>query len=236
MNILKQTADGSYTFFNEEIGEHYHSAHGALQESKHVFLKAGLIDFHQLHLQDSYNILEMGFGTGLNFLLSAEYSQKNNILLNYTGIEAYPLLHDQLQETQYLKYIDTDLWNNFLEKYKTSLISPKANLNSEFNPPELEIISGVKLQIWEEKIQNLSFTPQFDIIYFDAFSVRHQPEIWSDQVIYNICSALKPGGLFVSYAITGNLKRALQAAGLSTHKHPGPSGKREMIRAFKPLN
>ncbi len=232
MNILKQTADGSYTFFNEEIGEHYHSAHGALQESKHVFLEAGFVANHQLKKANSYAILEMGFGTGLNFLISAAYAQSLALKLNYVGIEAYPLCIEDIAQTQLQNQIPTALWNEFTENYAKSITSIAASsLESPY--PFVDINKTLQLAVLKNQLEELSFRPQFDLIYYDAFSVRHQPELWTTEVITKICEALLPGGIFVSYAITGNLKRALQAAGLKTEKLPGPPGKREMIRAHK---
>lgn len=219
MNILTQTADGSNTLYNQEIGEHYHSAHGALQESKHVFIGAGL----QYIAQEAkeIHILEVGFGTGLNFLLSFAHCEENHLKLNYTGIEAYPLAKDVVEQTGYNEYVTQKIWNNFIHHYEKSLVQPQT------------ISSLCELQIAHTTLNDFKSEPKFDLIYYDAFSVQHQPEMWTNEIIAHSCSFLKTGGVFVTYAITGNLKRALKACGMTIEKLPGAPGKREMLRATK---
>lgn len=219
MNIITPTADGSNTLYNKTIGEHYHSKHGALQESKHVFIEAGL----QFSVRDKnlIDILEVGFGTGLNYILSLDYCIKNNIILNYTSIEAYPLLGDVLQQTGYSAYVPEPVWANFVETYDKALQTPVVTLN----PSTLEIAHTT--------LANFKTPKQFDVLYYDAFSVQHQPEMWSDEIISHACSFIKPGGVFVTYAITGKLKRAVKASGFEIQKLPGAPGKREMLRAIK---
>lgn len=221
MNRLVKTADGSNTLYNEVIGEHYHSAHGALQESRHVFIEAGLR--HCLATTDSLpvNLLEVGFGTGLNFLLSFAEAEIRNIQLNYTGIEAYPLSAEAIRSTGYDQYVDQALWNAMLHQYEACF-------------HDMQPLSGkCRLQILINKLENIKLLPVYDLVYYDAFSVRHQPEMWSDEMIAHTCNFLKPGGIFVSYAITGKLKRALKSAGFTIEKLPGAPGKREMIRGRK---
>src|SRR5579864_1675678 len=115
------TADGSKTIFNSKVGENYHSRHGALQESRHVFLKSGLEYFLAHHPEKEVSVLEVGFGTGLNFLLSTEYCTDNQVKLNYTGIEAYPLTEELISQTGYQEYVPANIWNSFLEQYPDSL-------------------------------------------------------------------------------------------------------------------
>jgi len=221
MNILTQTADGSNTLYNETIGEHYHSKHGALQESKHVFIDAGL----KFASQDKskISVLEVGFGTGLNFILSYECCTENNIELAYTSIEAYPLTTDVINQTGYSEYVSAEIWNSFVANYEKSLESIQ-----RLSPLcELEIPATTLAEFKTQK--------KFDVIYYDAFSVQHQPEMWTDEIITRVCSFLKPGGTFVTYAITGKLKRAVKACGFSIEKLPGAPGKREMLRASKGL-
>ncbi len=221
MNILTKTADGSNTLFNSTIGEHYHSAHGALQESKHVFLAAGLKYAIEEKELKEISVLEVGFGTGLNFLLSFAHCEENNVHLTYTGIEAFPLSKDIMEQTGYDQYLPTDLWQKFISKYEDSLI-------------ELQKLSRFcDLEIPHLSLSEFKSTSQFDIVYYDAFSVQHQPEMWTNEIIAHACSFLKPGGIFVSYAITGNLKRAVKACGFTIQKLPGAPGKREMLRAIK---
>jgi len=219
MNIITPTADGSNTLYNEEIGEHYHSKHGALQESKHVFINAGLKFASEG--KSEISVLEVGFGTGLNFILSAEYCTEHYIKLDYTSIEAFPLTTEMLNQTGYSVYVSSKTWTDFISNYEESLKSQQT-----LSPLcELEIPHITLAQFNTEK--------RFDVIYYDAFSVQHQPEMWSDEIIAQACSFLKPGGTFVTYAITGKLKRALKACGFTIEKLPGAPGKREMLRAIK---
>jgi tRNA U34 5-methylaminomethyl-2-thiouridine-forming methyltransferase MnmC len=220
MNILTKTADGSNTLYNETIGEHYHSAHGALQESKHVFIDAGLKFALQQPLE-TINVLEVGFGTGLNFLLSFAHCETNQQQLNYTGIEAFPLPITLLSQTGYDDYLPAPIWQSFLQHYESTLTESR-NLSSRC---ELHIAHTTLAEFNDENT--------FDVVYYDAFSVQHQPEMWSNECIAHACSFLKIGGIFVSYAITGNLKRAVKSCGFEIEKLPGAPGKREMLRAIK---
>lgn len=219
MNIITPTADGSNTLYNETIGEHYHSKHGALQESKHVFIDAGL-KFASTDRAE-ISILEVGFGTGLNFVLSFEYCEANNINLNYTSIEAFPLDKEVIEQTGYAAYVPEKIWANFISNYGNALKAPQ------------KLTSHCTLEIPHTTLAEYHTEQKFDIIYYDAFSVQHQPEMWSDEIIAHACSFLKPGGTFVTYAITGKLKRAVKASGFTIEKLPGAPGKREMLRATK---
>ena len=221
MNILTPTADGSNTLFNEEIGEHYHSSHGALQESKHVFIEAGLKHGLEKLETSEIDILEVGFGTGLNFLLSYAHCEEVNRQLNYHSIEAFPLSVATLNTTGYSNYVPQKIWDSFNKKYELALAS------------EIELSGNCRLEINHTTLQNFTSNKRYDILYFDAFSVRHQPELWTNEVIAHACSFLKTGGIFVTYAITGNLKRAVKSCGFEIEKLPGAPGKREMLRAVK---
>lgn len=240
-NHLVPTADGSNTIFNSEVGEHYHSTHGALQESRHVFVNSGLVYFLDNNFafkvspneEDpiaigservaSISILEVGFGTGLNFLLSADFCSANNIRLDYTGIEAYPLSIDMIGNTVYDQYVSPGVWQSFINSYEQSLLGA------------IELNENCNLQIAHSKLLNFRSGKQYDIIYFDAFAAAHQPEMWNDEAIGHTLQYLKPGGVFVTYAITGNLKRSLKALGCKVEKAKGAPGKREMLRAVKAL-
>lgn len=219
MNKITITTDGSNTLYNETIGEHYHSKHGALQESKHVFIDAGLK--HVAASRKEISILEIGFGTGLNFLLTLAHAVEENLQLSYTGIEAFPLEMAELQSTGYDQYVPEEIWNSLETNYLAALKAPVA------------ILPGQQLFIPHTTLDQFQSASPFDLIYFDAFSVQHQPEMWSDEIIAHTCSFLKPGGTFVTYAITGKLKRALKSNGFSIEKLPGAPGKREMLRGTK---
>ncbi|RYE18985.1 MAG: tRNA (5-methylaminomethyl-2-thiouridylate)-methyltransferase, partial [Sphingobacteriaceae bacterium] len=221
---LTPTADGSNTIFNPEIGENYHSKHGALQESQHVFLQSGLQYFLSVKEASGFptkevKILEVGLGTGLNFLLSADYCTQQQIKLDYVGIEAFPLNTDLIKQTAYDQYISKDLWESFQGMYP-STINHKVKINAFC---ELELV--------HRELLNFESPQLFDVIYFDAFAAIHQPEMWSEEAIAHTVSFLKPGGVFVTYAITGNLKRQLKSLNFKVEKAPGAPGKREMLRA-----
>jgi tRNA U34 5-methylaminomethyl-2-thiouridine-forming methyltransferase MnmC len=221
MNKITPTADGSNTLYNEEIGEHYHSKHGALQESKHVFIAAGLEHTAARFTGQEISVLEVGFGTGLNFLLSAAYCAWHKIKLKYTSLEAFPLTNEELESTGYNNYIPAEIWDNTIHNYGKAM-QQTVNIQPE---QQLRIV-----HTWLHRYQT---EQRFDLVYYDAFSVQHQPEMWSDEIIAHTCQFLKPGGVFVTYAITGKLKRALKSIGFTVEKLPGAPGKREMLRATK---
>lgn len=213
------TGDGSKTIFNPQVGENYHSRHGALQESNHVFLNSGLRYFLADSDATDVSVLEVGLGTALNFLLSADYCTAQQIKLNYTGIEAHPLNTETMAATGYDEYVSASLWEAFLDKYPQSI-----NQTIGLNKYSL-------LQTAHCKLMDFNSAQQFDVIYFDAFAAIHQPEMWDDAAITHTIKFLKPGGVFVTYAITGHLKRLLKSIGLKVEKAPGAPGKREMLRA-----
>lgn len=216
-----QTADGSKTVYNPSVGENYHSINGALQESLHVFVKGGLAYFIQQSTERNIKILEVGFGTGLNFLLSADYAEQHQINLQYTGIEAYPLPSEIIENTGYQEYLENkNTWDSFINKYNESFT------NSQ------DITSTCSLRIHAQPILEFETEGQFDIIYFDAFARNYQPEMWSLETITQACKFLKDKGIFVTYSVTGELKRALRSLGFDIQRPEGAAGKREMMRAI----
>lgn len=215
------TADGSSTLYHAEVGEHYHSKHGALQESKHVFVQSGLVYYVEKEETDIAAILEIGFGTGLNFLQSADYAYRNKLKLNYCGIEAYPLTEEIIFATGYDSYVEPVIWQSFSDKYSDAL-HQSVNLTPE-----------IAWEVVHSKVLEFNRDQLFDIIYFDAFAAIHQPEMWTDETLAHVCQYLRSGGVFVTYAITGNLKRSMKALGFKIEKAPGAPGKREMLRAVK---
>jgi tRNA U34 5-methylaminomethyl-2-thiouridine-forming methyltransferase MnmC len=217
------TADGSNTIFNAAVGENYHSKHGALQESQHVFLNSGLRYFLAGKETTEVSVLEVGFGTGLNFLLSADFCTAKQINLYYTGIEAFPLTEEMIAQTGYNRYISPSIWNTFMERYSESITAPQ------------QLNTYVELHTAHSSLNDFQHNKKFDVIYFDAFASIHQPEMWNQGAIEHTVKFLKPGGVFVTYAITGNLKRMLKALGLKVEKAPGAPGKREMLRATLPV-
>lgn len=215
------TADGSNTVYHPAIGEHYHSRNGALQESLHVFINAGLRYYLDDNAATKASVLEIGFGTGLNFLLSADFCTEQQIELTYTGIEAYPLNDKLFSATGYGQYTSPEIWQALLASYQMAHKEP-ARLN-----PYCE------LQIAPIKLLDFQSDAKYDVIYFDAFAVANQPEMWNEEAISHTVGFLKPGGVFVTYAITRNLKRMLKSLELQIQKIPGAAGKREMLRAIR---
>lgn len=221
MNKIFLTEDGSKTLFNETIGEHYHSTRGALQESKHVFLDAGLVHAASLFPGEHISILEVGFGTGLNFLVSMDYCLKHKIPLRYTGIEAFPITQDELLSTDYQKHVSQPLWDSFSANYSRCIDN------------RVTLFPEQSLEILKMALADVPSLNTFHLVYYDAFSLQYQPEMWSDEIIEHTASFLRPGGVFVTYAITGNLKRALKNLGFKIEKLVGAPGKRQMLRATK---
>jgi len=219
MEFVK-TADGSKTLYHETIGEHYHSKHGAHQESMHVFRDTGLKFWLDRHATKEVSILEIGFGTGLNFLVTADFCHMESISLNYVGIEAFPLDLSVLKDSGYDAYVDPSIWNSFTAHYMPALTDKVA------------LTEQLRLQIAYQKVMEFRTQELFDIIYFDAFAEIHQPEMWTVETLNHVCQFLRPGGVFVTYAITGNLKRAMKSLGFKIEKAPGAPGKREMLRAI----
>ncbi|MFC5284968.1 tRNA (5-methylaminomethyl-2-thiouridine)(34)-methyltransferase MnmD [Pedobacter alpinus] len=215
------TADGSSTIFHPIINENYHSKHGAVQESNHVFLNSGLRYYLADKNLESVSVLEVGFGTGLNFLLTNDYCTAKEIQLNYVGIEAFPLDLELIQETNYAALVSANTWDAFIKKYQTSL-EETVMLNNFCN-----------LHIAHADAKIYTSPLKFDVIYFDAFASNNQPELWTKEFITHILSFLKIGGVFVTYAITGDLKRIMKSLGMQIEKAPGAAGKREMLRAVK---
>lgn len=218
---IVSTADGSNTIFNARVGENYHSKNGALQESQHVFVDSGLQFFLERNAVTEVSILEVGFGTGLNFLLSADALAEKEVRLDYTGIEAYPLSKEMIGSTGYDNYCSPALWQSFIDNYSRALTEPAV------------VNDSCKLFIAEVALHEFASTLQYDVIYFDAFAAAFQPEMWNEAAIAHTLKFLKPGGVFVTYAITGNLKRIVKSLGLTVEKAPGAAGKREMLRAVK---
>lgn len=215
------TGDGTKTLYHAVVGEHYHSRHGALQEAKHVFLKSGLEYAVERNELSEITVLEVGFGTGLNFLLTADYCKASNLKLTYCGIEAFPLSKDVINSMGYDAFVSSSLWNTYIENYSLAL--------SHAQKPHEKL----EWSIAKQKVLDFDTAMRFDVVYFDAFAAVHQPDMWTEEVLAHVLTYLKTGGVFVTYAITGNLKRSMKALGCSIEKVPGPPGKREMLRAVK---
>lgn len=212
------TSDGSTTIHLPDWNENYHSKHGAIQEAKHVFIKNGLSLFQNKQV----SILEIGFGTGLNAFITFLEAKKLSQTINYTGVEAYPISVDEISSMNYVSELDAENEKSIFDKMHTCDWEQKNILTSEF--------SLTKRKQFFETIDDVA---QFDLIYFDAFGYRVQPELWSTAIFQRMYDALKTNGILVTYAARGVVKRSLIEVGFTVEKLEGPPGKREMFRALK---
>ena len=214
---IVETKDGSNTLFHSELDEHYHSLHGAYQESMHVFIEMGL---NYLKNRDKINILEIGFGTGLNAMLTLIHQSKN-IRINYHGLELYPLEKEIIHSLGYDDLIDTKYSETFYELHNCDW-GKDILINDQF------ILHKI-----QDSIHSINFSKRFDLLYFDAFAPRPQPDMWTEEVFRKLYDVMKKGGILVTYCSKGDVRRAMLAAGFEVQKLPGPPGKREMLRASK---
>ncbi len=226
--IIK-TADGSHSLFVEKLNEHYHSIHGAIQESKHIFIDAGLkgfISFSELSFQiqgdAELNILEIGLGTGLNALLTVIEANKLKININYTAIEAYPISSDIANELNFIECLNERQYQSAFNTIHTC----------EWEKPTLlsEHFAFYKIK---NRLQEIVFEGKFNLIYFDAFGPAAQPEMWEEKLFAKLFAALEPKGCLVTYCAKGEVKRILKRVGFTVESLQGPPGKREMVRARK---
>jgi tRNA U34 5-methylaminomethyl-2-thiouridine-forming methyltransferase MnmC len=211
------TADGSHTLYLPELDEHYHSTYGAINESRHIFIKEGFFKFNKPKI----SILEIGFGTGLNaFLTFIEANQLHREVL-YTAVEKYPISISMALKLNYPKVIsplEKDIFTSFhqAEWNKTVSIHP-----------------GFELKKINADLTTYQPEGNFDLVYFDAFSPEKQPEMWDEFIFLKIFKSLNSGGLLTTYSSKGIIRRNLEKAGFHVEKIPGPEGKRHMTRAFK---
>mgnify|MGYP001291993575 FL=1 len=212
------TSDGSTTIHLPDWDENYHSKHGAIQEAKHVFIENGL----SLFKDKSIAILEIGFGTGLNAFITFLESKKLNITVDYVGVEAYPVSTAEILSMNYVNELNAMTENQVFEQMHTSNWEEKTILSETF--------CLTKRKQFFAEIEDVA---QFDLIYFDAFGYRVQPELWSTEIFQKMFNALKPNGILVTYAARGVVKRSMIEVGFTVEKLPGPPGKREMFRATK---
>ena len=218
------TADGSKTIQLIDLDEQYHSIHGALQESKHVYINQGLLHFYHLHNKKLKNIsiLEMGFGTGLNTIGTLVEAKNENLQINYVGVEAYPISKKEILELNYGEQFSfensSQLFNSIhsCSWEKTHAITPDFTLEKQ-----------------QKLFSEITGQNAYHIIYFDAFGPRVQPELWTEDIFKKMYHALKEDGILVTYSAKGSVRRAMQNVGFNVERIPGPPGKREMLRATK---
>ncbi len=210
--VPRPTADGSWTFYLSELDEPYHSVHGALSESRHVFIQHGL---KALEGSVGIRILEVGLGTGLNAWLSLHCSERPPV--EYTGFEPFPIdleaienwnRHNGFLEIEQFHKAGWNDWNQWTPDFRFRKIQASAEGAAHFAP--------------------------FDLVYHDAFAPEAQPELWTVDFFSVVFSAMATNAILVTYSAKGSVRRALQSAGFEVERLPGPPGKREMLRARKP--
>lgn len=212
------TSDGSVTIRLPKWDENYHSIYGAIQEAKHVFIQNGL----SLFQGQSVSVLEIGFGTGLNAFITFLESIDLQLVINYVGYEAYPIAKEELEQLNYVTQLNALNYQSVFDTMHYSNWGEPVTISSHF-------ILTKRKQFFNE----IDSQSEYDLIYFDAFGYNVQPELWSVEQFHRMYKALKSGGVLVTYACRGNVKRAMIEVGFTVEKLPGPPGKREMLRAFK---
>ena len=221
--IAVPTADGSTTLYLPQWNEHYHSVHGAVQESNHVFIQAGLLYYLEQNISNKpIQILEVGMGTGLNALLTAVIAQDKQSAIDYTALEAYPLSDDELRQLNFSSTVGVN-GDALFEKMHSNAWGRKEYVHAY-------------MQLCKEqvKVQNWHPAQCYDLIYFDAFAPAVQPELWTEAIFQKLFEASCSGSVLVTYCVKGEVRRAMKAVGWEVCKIPGPPGKREMTRAIHP--
>ena len=217
------TGDGSKTIQLTEWDEQYHSKHGAIQEAYHVFIKHGLQYYNANHKKlETFSILEIGFGTGLNAFITLLEAEKLNTSINYVGVEAYPVDLNEVQELNYPPQLLVEDRSKTFNKMHEVSWEDKHTITTNFS-----------LTKQQKLFKDISEINVFDLIYFDAFGARVQPELWTESIFNIMFNALKLHGVLTTYSAKGNVRRAMQAVGFNVERLPGPPGKREMLRATK---
>ena len=223
MNLheIVKTNDGSDTLFQKELGEHYHSTFGAVQESLHVFIEAGLRRCNKTPL----TILEVGFGTGLNAYLTILESLTNAQSIRYITVEMYPLSQEIWASLNYPEIIENANPLYFMNIHEAPW-NQKINITPDF--------SILKLS---SDLTSLDFSalPRFDLIYYDAFSPEKQPELWETKIFRKLADHCLPDAKIVTYCAKGAVRRSMKEAGFTTERLPGPPGKREMLRGSRSI-
>ena len=216
--ILK-TSDNSNTIYLKELDETFHSINGALQESIHVFIHAGFDEI--IKTKNKINIFEVGFGTGLNAILTFLESEENNISVSYFSIDAFPLEKELLVELDFKNLFDKK-HNQYIENILDGNWNETVLINENFSIKKIE-----------SKLEEYVFDSKFDLVYFDDFAPDKQPELWTEEIFKRIFDNMNDGAILVTYSAKGEVRRCMKRAGFTVERLPGPKGKREMLRARK---
>ncbi len=217
---IVQTADGSSSIFWQELNETYHSLHGAAQESRHVYIQSGL-QFLTTQLQ-KINILEVGFGTGLNVLLTLEFAQYHpEIEVQLTTLEPFPL------PTEILEKLD------FSTNFDPSILAFFSKIHQAQPEKKYTLLPNFEFQKFHQKLEEFVPKSPFDLIYYDAFAPNKQAEMWEHQNLQKIGNLTAQDGILVTYSASGKFRKNLAQVGFQIEKIQGPVGKKEMVRASK---
>lgn len=214
------TEDGSHSLSVPELDETYHSSHGAIQESNHVFIKHGLLHWLKENPDKPIKIFEVGFGTGLNAFLTILQSESLKTNIYYKSIELYPIEKGLANQLNYPKQLNQS--EALFEALHNANWEKPAKISEQFTLHKTKV-----------SLLNFDFSETYDLIYFDAFAPSKQPELWEYPIIEKCYQALNKNGIFVTYSAKGQLKRDLQKASFELETLPGPPGKFEMVRAIK---
>ena len=215
------TEDGSFTLFVSALQEHYHSVHGAVNESKHVYIDHGLIPL--MNEKKNIRLLEVGFGTGLNAMLTWRMTQQNLAsTIEYICLEPFRIPENFVKQLSTSLYVDGDEEKKVFETFHASVNGIKSIISDNFS-----------FTLKEEKLEEVFLPEQIDLVYFDAFAPAVQPELWEESIFKKIFLSMNKDGVLITYCAQGKFKRALKAAGFVVESLPGPKGKREITRARK---
>ncbi|MGC8864705.1 MAG: tRNA (5-methylaminomethyl-2-thiouridine)(34)-methyltransferase MnmD [Bacteroidales bacterium] len=219
---LVLTEDGSHTLLKNDWGEPYHSLHGALQESEHVFIRSGLE--YCKPKQGIIRLLEIGMGTGLNALLAWQLAEKKRISIEYWGIEPFPLSHELAGQLNYPQILKAEGGSTVFQNIHAALLSGEEKRIGEY----------FHIKVFHQDFRKVELPSQaFDCVFFDAFDPAKVPDLWTTEAFRQLYTSLMPAGILVTYSAKGLVRRNLKAAGFWVEKLPGPPGKREITRAIK---
>ncbi|MAC94384.1 MAG: SAM-dependent methyltransferase [Flavobacteriales bacterium] len=216
---LVKTGDGSHSFYLPEMDEHYHSKHGSIAESQHIFIQSALL--YKAKETEQLKVFEVGMGTGLNVYLTALTAQKNKLKIEMHSIEAYPIKIEEAKKLNYAEILEESA-SIFYQIHESSW-EELHKINNYFHLLKIN-----------DQLENFNLKESYDLIYFDAFAPEKQEELWSPEIFKKLYKALNANGILVTYCVKGIIRRRLQENGFKIEKLKGPvGGKREMLRAIK---
>lgn len=218
---IQVTADGSHTIQVDGSEVTYHSKFGAIQESEHVYIGAGLQPF--IGKADPIRVFEMGFGTGLNAFLAYLEARQEKVKIEYEAVEAFPLEREEYRQLNYAHVLRKRELSESFQMIHQAPWNKTIRIGTLFT-----------LVKHQARIEEFDTDKKFHVIFYDAFAPSAQPELWTEELFAKMYDMLLPDGILTTYCSKGDVRRTLEAVGFDIEKLPGPRGKREMVRAFKP--